>query len=200
MPKTFEEAQEEEAEERGEVGEIFQESPLKFEGLGLIERFEQVESFLRSFPRDRPDIPEPPGAPGTGDGLPDIDIDLEEVSQKQLLALLIQVQLSQTQRLNQILQYVSPPTTITVSGIEVLDDADEAHQIIPQSVPTRRIYIRADPQNTAHIWIGDDQVEPQSGFQLRKGEWMSPEIDYRNVPLYATSEEDDQLVQLLGVA
>lgn len=194
MPRTFEEAQEEKAEERAEEG-YFSESPIRFQGSDLLGRF-------RDFVDDLVPFPEPgqiPDLPGGGDGLPGIDIDIDQASQRELLALIAQAQLFALQRLNTITQFVSPPSTVTVSGTNVIDDADEPQQVIEQSVPTRLLHIRADPENTEDIYFGDSDVEPQSGFVLRPGEARLMQIDYRNESLYMASESEDQVVQLLGV-
>lgn len=209
MPQTFEDAQKESAEERPEDrGDIFSESTTVSSEESLVERFRDIRDILTIDGKE--DVTVAPTEPSEGIEFPEFDIDLSELDtagllktliteQRDLLQVLIETQITSLERINTMTQFVSPATTITVSGADVTTEEDVATKVIQESVPTRKIFLRASPTNTSDIYLGDGQVEPQKGWVLRAGETLMIPMDYRNQDLYMASEETGQVIQLMGV-
>lgn len=203
MPRTFENAVRERAEERGEEipsferGEWFPEVSGELDGDLLAERFADIVDILRAVPGEgpvvpAPDVPDRVGAP-----------DLEGLNETGLLQVIAQTLIEQLNVQIDVANAVEPPTAITVSGTNAIDQAEEAELVVPQSdssnIPTRTLFIRNDINNSSSIFFGDDEVQPQDGFVLVVGEWISIPFDLRQNQLWMASEEADQVVQLLGV-
>jgi len=114
-----------------------------------------------------------------------------------------ETQVQQLSSLVQIMNSVSAPTAITVSGTNALNDPDTPEPVVPQSksqsIPTRTLYVRADPSNNVPLYFGDDNTDPESGFRLNAGESMTFEFDLRDNVLYYAASEADQVVDLMGV-
>lgn len=145
------------------------------------------------------------------------DVDLADLSQTELLTLVVRllslmsrmrvadlsIQTTQTEALLDIATSVEPSRAITVTGVNVIEDADTPEPLIPQSdktdIPTRVLRIRADPLNDKPIAIGDDEIDPDEGWYLKPGESDQISIDFRRTQLYMASEEDGQSVRLLGL-
>lgn len=105
---------------------------------------------------------------------------------------------------NQIIsRSVEPFSTITVSGTNSIDDADTVQPVIPESdnisVPTRALFIKSDDDNTAEIAVGDDNIDPDDGFILQRGQFIFVEMDLRETVLYMSSSEAGQTVEILGL-
>lgn len=165
------------------------------------ERFENLRSFLDFVPGDQEiSIDRPrPNRPGEID----LGIDLQQLDVSDLLGLLIQVQFANLNTQLDILDEVSTPTSITVSGANVVDGADEPTSVVPTNdnteIPTRTLYVRADPDNQDDLYFGDDDVDPLSGFLLTPGESIVIDVDLRDTVLYMASEDENAAVFLLGV-
>jgi len=145
------------------------------------------------------------------------DIDLTELSERGLLEVIargtllltrlgtvdVQTQVRQLEALFSIATSVEPSRLVTVTGINTIDDADVPEPVIPQSdktdVPTRTIFLRAGRKNQNPIVLGDDDIDPDEGFYLMPGEYMTLEIDFREDQLYMASETAGDSVALLGV-
>lgn len=144
-------------------------------------------------------------------------IELEDLNQRQLLQLVVRIltlmarmksidistQISQLQSLLSIATSVEPARLITVSGRNVIGDADTPETVVPQAdktdVPTRTVFIRADEDNEKTVYLGDDDVSPDEGFFLKPGEFFYLDIDFREDELYMSSEAEGDAVSLLGV-
>jgi hypothetical protein len=148
-----------------------------------------------------------PDLPDTGDpefDLGDIDLsDLDQLSQLEVLAEVARLLTVQVSLLDDLRSYTRPFNNITVSGTNIIEEDNTPVPVVPQSdetnIPTRLLFIKADPDNTEPIAIGDDEVSPNSGFILDEGRTLTLEVDLRGVALWMSSEEAGQGVQLLGV-
>jgi len=131
------------------------------------------------------------------------NINLNTLSQQQLLAVIAQVQILQLQSINDMADYLQPGRSITVSGTNAINSSDVPQVVVPQSdqtnIPTKVLYIESDPDNTYDIYIGDDAVAPSSGFVLGPGDSMDVKIDLRNDQLYMACVESGEQVDLLGL-
>lgn len=129
--------------------------------------------------------------------------DLAGMNQEALLKVIARVSIAQIAALFDIADAVEPFSTITVSGTNATSDAGNPEVVVPQSknqnVPTRTIMIRADRNNNHPIYIGDDKVQPYSGFVLEAGEFIVIETDLRGEELYMSSDPAGQQVNLLGM-
>lgn len=148
---------------------------------------------------ERPDV----GGRRGGLGV-DIDVsDLDGLSDAGLLEVIARVNIAQLAALFDIADAVEPFQNITVSGINAIDDADTAEPVVPESdeeqIPTRTLMVRADRENKAKIYFGDDEVSPDSGFALEAGEYIWIETDLRAEELYMASVNEGETVQLLGL-
>lgn len=116
--------------------------------------------------------------------------------------LLTQQSITQLTFLNDIATAVESPVAITVSGVNEIEQPDDPIPVIPNSDDQRyevtELIIRADPNNTRDIYIGDDNVQPDRGLVLQPGESETVELDFRISTLWMASAQGDQLVQLLG--
>lgn len=205
MARTFEERKREQAAGRSERrpgfegGEWFPEVSGSFDGELLQEKFAELMDILRPAPGEgrrgditRPDIPGAITAPN-----------LEGLDNTGLLQVIAQTLIEQLNVQIDIANAVEPPTTITVTGTEAIDEADVPQLVVPQSdngnIPTRTIFIRNDPDNSEKIYFGDDEVVPQDGFVLGVGEYIIFPLDLRESQLWMACEDADEVVQLLGV-
>lgn len=149
------------------------------------------------------------------EGLP---TDISNLSQQGLLALIAQlirarmildfhrnqIGLNQLEALYDILAAVEPFRAITVSGINEIE-ADETNEVVPviprsdeETIPTRKLFIKASDSNSDLIVMGDNDIQPANGWFLEKGESIGIEFDLREATLYMVGEPGDQ-VELLGV-
>jgi len=213
MPTTFEEIQDEkasgEAERKdGKPGEIFAEIGDGDTFESLREKYDDLEDFLTSFPRrgQEPSDPIPPVGETPGIEFPEFDFDIDQANQTQLLRAMTELtqvmsnaQVAMLDRLNTIAQFTRPEEVVTVSGANVNTEADTPTEVISQSVDTRKIYLRASPNNIDDIYLGDDQVEPQKGWVLRPGETLMIRLNFVQQSLYMASETENQVIQILGV-
>lgn len=200
MARTFEQAKEEKAVEQGEQrpnfegGDWFPEvSGGEIDGSLLAERFEGITDILRGFPGEVPgEAPDRVQVP-----------DLEGLDTPGLLRVIAQTLIETLNQQIDIANFVSPPSTITVSGTTSIDDDNEAQLVVPSSsgsnIPTRVLFIRNDPSNSDSIYFGDNQVQPQDGFVLEIGEWRAIPLNLAEDDFYMASETENQVVQLLGV-
>lgn len=205
MARTFEERKKEQAAERSrerpgfEGGEWFPEVEGSFDGELLREKFQELMDILRpgpgegvDIPGTRPDIPDSIRAPNL-EGLDNTGL-LQVIAQTLIESLNVQIDIANA---------VEPPSSVTVTGTEAIDNADEAQLVVPQSdsgnIPTRVLFIRNDPDNTERIYFGDNEVQPQDGFVLTVGEYIIIPIDLREIQIWMAAEQQDQVVQLLGV-
>lgn len=121
----------------------------------------------------------------------------------QLMSVGMSTQVSKLEALLSIATAVEPGRLITVTGRNVIEQADTPEPVIPQSnntdVPTRTVWIRADPQNQNNIAFGDDEIDPEDGFYLTPGESIVWELDFREDQLYMASEESGDAVRILGM-
>jgi hypothetical protein len=105
--------------------------------------------------------------------------------------------------LNDIAVAVEPFSNITVSGTNSISEPDAAEPVIPnsdeQEIKVRKLFMRSSPDNDEAIWVGDDNVNPENGFVLRKGESKTIHMDSREEVLYMASKDSGNEVQLLGV-
>lgn len=97
---------------------------------------------------------------------------------------------------------VAPVDSITVSGTNSTDEANQEEPVIPRAdetqIPTKKLFIKASRDNDKVIWFGDDDVRPNSGFTLAPGESIIYPIDFRREVLWMSSTETGQTVELLG--
>lgn len=151
------------------------------------------------------DVPQPGESdPTSGLGIGDINIgELSELDNQQILEVLVRVNIAMLNSLLNIEDYTSSYSNITVSGTNAINAADTPEPVVPQSdqsdIPTRILGIRSDTNNTDSIAFGDDQVSPNNGFVLNRGEVKWMEIDLRGEALFMSSETEGQIVQLLGM-
>lgn len=167
---------------------------------------------------DRPefdiDVPSMPDINVPDIQMPDLenleDIPFEELSDLQLLGIIAQMskvtsqlQVTQLKTLIDIANAVEPNTNITVSGTNTIDDANTTQPVVPESdnqnIPTRKLIMKASTDNNKKIYIGDDDVKPDSGFVLDAGDTREISTDLRGEELYMASEEAGQEIQLMGV-
>lgn len=124
-------------------------------------------------------------------------------TQNQLLGVVANTSVTQLENLISIANDVRPATLVTVSGREIIDDADVPQPVIPDSdktdIPTKTVFIRADPDNDNPIVIGDDEVDPNDGFILQPGEAQEVRIDFRDDQLFMAADEAGEAVRLLGL-
>lgn len=161
----------------------------------------------------------------SGSTLEDVDsvvqelngVDVESLSDVNLQRVMAQAQIAQANALRGILEAeitsatildtiataTEPPVGITISGSNEIGTQDEPQPVVPgtedRSVPVRRLLIRADEDNSAPIYFGDDNISPEDGFMLRPGESEPFELDFRDTTLYMSGEEEGDEIQLLGV-
>lgn len=189
-------------------GEFELVTPVEFTGLSLEERWEAVKTFIQEgrIREEDPGVPgiDIPEVPGEG-------VDLSELNQSELLQLLIETvrvqtntNISMLSTMFDIYASVRESRGITIIGAEIIRQQDVPQEVISQDSPddsvlTRELFIRADDSNTASIAFGDDQVQPQSAFVLNKGEVVRLPVDIGRLDLYMASEEEDQIIQLLGL-
>lgn len=123
-------------------------------------------------------------------------------TQTQLTLQQSKTQVDQLSALYDILSSVEPIIGITVSGRNSIDDAGVPQPVVPESdnteIPTRKLMVRASQTNSETISFGDDDTDPQNGFLLNPGQYITVPIDLREATLYMASEEEDDEVQLLG--
>lgn len=213
-PVSYEEAVKEKQRETDEEEEHLKGFPnyadeAEFDGdfEDLEERFRELKSKVEAVPDWL--LPEGSNKPEFGGRAPDprdiqIAANLEALDTRGLLEVIARVEIAQLATLFDISDYVEPLRNITVSGVNSIEDANEPEPVVPRSdeenVPTRILFIRADPQNTSEIAFGDDEVEPNSGFVLDNGETIFLEMDLRRQVLWMSSDTEGQSVQLMGVA
>lgn len=135
-----------------------------------------------------------------------VDVDLsrlDDLDQRGLLEVIARVNIAQLSAMFDIADAVEPLTSITVSGVNAIDNADAEEPVVPESddeeIPTRTLFMRASEDNTDKIYIGDDKVEPDSGLVLGPGEFYVAETDLRAEELYMASGTAGVTIQLLGM-
>lgn len=148
---------------------------------------------------DRPDV-------GGRRGQLDLGIDVAGLGQldtQGLLEVIARVSVAQLATLFDIADAVEPFSNVTISGVNAIDDPDTAEPVVPQSdsedIPTRVLFIRASTQNNKKLYLGDDEVQPQSGYMLGPGEFITWELDLRGEEIYMAAGESGERVQLLGM-
>lgn len=147
-----------------------------------------------------------------------VDIELDNLGDTELLRVIaeanrtqalyqnsmFETMITQSVVLDEIATAVEAAATVSVSGtndtgrragvpVTVVPRADE------ETIPVRRLWIRADPDNTHGIYFGDDDVSPNDGFLLRPGETHAIDLDFRDDILWMASDEPRQEVHLLGL-
>jgi len=128
---------------------------------------------------------------------------LNTLNQQQLLAVIAEIQALQLSAVYDIANYTQPLSQITVSGTNAISNADEPEVVVPGSdsanIASKSLFIEADPTNTDDIYIGNDGVEPDSGYVLGPGDSIDVDIDLRQEQLYMASSSSGQQVDLLGM-
>lgn len=210
MPESYEQAVEERAGEDLGDPEPEEEHEPDIRTQDLADTFGEVQNLVEAVP----DFLKPDSEQGSGDipdiggnrGQLDLDLsfdDLSELSDSSLLQVIARVNIAQLAALFDIADAVEPFSTITVSGVNAIDDANTAQPVVPRSdteaIPTRTLFMRADENNNDSIYIGDDEVEPQSGLILGPGEFYVAESDLRAEEFWMASETEGQEIQLLGL-
>lgn len=136
-------------------------------------------------------------------GPPTLDIDLSELDQRGLLEVIARILIAQTAATFDVADAVEPFRGISVSGTNVIEEADEAEEVVPGSsgsnIPTRLLMMKASDDNDNPIYIGDDDIEPDNGWKLERGQSLTISTDLREATLYMTAEEDGELIELLGL-
>ena len=210
MPTSYEERLKELAEQDDSNPEPEDEIAPSVETKTVEELRNEVESTVEAVPdflkpstdtadTDRPDLG------GRRDGIQfDFDLDnLGSLTDANLLEVIARVEIVQLEVLLDIADSVDSFDTITVSGTNAIDNANESEVVVPESdnevIPTRQLMIRSDTDNTNKIYFGDDEVRPNSGFVLLPGEMIVVEVDLRGEELHMASGEAGEQVQLLGV-
>jgi len=177
----------------------FQETPPE-----PIEEFaEKLERILRPTPSSLSRrILQPPDG-GTTPDTPTTEIDLAGLGQEGLLRVIASAVTAQTRSLFNIEDFLRPFTQITVSGTNAIENAGASQPVIPESddidIPTRTVFVRAAKENTAPIYIGDENVSGDDGLSLYKGEGQTFNVNVGQVVPYMVSPEDGQVVEVLGV-
>lgn len=124
-------------------------------------------------------------------------------NQFQVLEAMARLQLATAVGIADLIDVESPVSDITVSGSNVISDANTVEPVVPQSdqqsIPTKVLLLKADSRNTREIAIGDDQVDPTSGYIFQRGDKELLEIDLRGEELYMSSTEADQILHILGM-
>lgn len=210
MVKSYEEATEENAGEDDSNPGPEAETDVRSTVDDLRDEFGDVENRVEGVPDwlkpesagRRDDMPDVGGQRGSF-GI-DVDLgDLEGMSDAGLLEVVARVSIAQLATLFDIADAVQPFQNITVSGVNAIDEANTTEPVVPQSddeqIPTRTLFMRANEDNTDKIYIGDDEVAPQSGLVLGPGEFYAIESDLRAEEFYMASETAGQSVQLLGL-
>lgn len=147
--------------------------------------------------------------------LKNIDVDelsgtaLERVSAQmdiytvQLLRTMLNTQVSMLQAMVDTADAVEPPQALVFDGQNTVDNAGEPQPLVPnsddQGIETKTIYVRAETSNTDPIYIGDDSVDPESGFILKPGESWELRINLSNDIYHMTGDTEGDGVRLLGV-
>lgn len=126
-----------------------------------------------------------------------------QTNQFQLLNILTRLQLATSVGIADLIDVVSPVSDITISGTNTISIADNPEPVVPQSdeedIPTKLLVLKADSRNTDTIAIGDDEVSPNAGYILERGDTLMLETDLRGEELYMSSAEADQAVHILGM-
>lgn len=211
MVKTFEEATEEEQQEREETEHhrgleesLGGEADFEFQRPNIEDATERIRDISRVVPDDLIPGGEVPDFDRQRGTEPGYDIDLSRLDQRGLLEIQARVMISSLAALFDIADAVEPVSTVTVSGSNAISVAYNAEPVIPESdqqmVPTRTIFVRADRNNDEPIAFGDDGVSPESGFILESGESITIDLDLRETQLWMASDESGQEVHLLGMA
>lgn len=151
----------------------------------------------------------PTGGGGDDPFRPDpgsIDIDLsnvEELDTAGVLGIIARIEAAQMQTLFDIANAVEPFSSVTVSGSVTIEESETAEPVVPRSdqtkVATSTLLVRADPDNTEPVYLGDDEVSPTSGYILQRGESQPIQLNFRINQLYMASAEAGQTVHLLGM-
>lgn len=207
-PVSFEEATEDLAAQDDSDPEPEDEFDPDIETQTVEELFDDPKSIVETVPDflqpesqergvDRPDI-------GGRRGAFDLDFgDLSQLDNGGLLEVIARVNIAQLATLFDIADSVEPFQSITVSGTNIIDQPDVAEPVVPESdeelIPTRTLFIKADENNSKRVYFGDDQVDPDSGFALERGESITLDTDLRAEELYMASEDSGQQIQLLGM-
>lgn len=183
-------------------------APIEFTGMTLEQRWAAVKTFIDTGQLPGEDVIDDPGE---GLEIPQIDIDLSELSQRDLLQSLVEFQqvqsntmVSMLSTLIDIFASVRGNRTITIIGAEAIDQQDIPEEVISQSSPqdsvlTRTLWLRASNDNNAPVAFGDDQVDPDRAFVLNKGEVIKLDIDIGRIDLYMASETAGQEIQIMGL-
>lgn len=128
---------------------------------------------------------------------------LQAMNQRQLLEVVARIMLAQLASSLDIADSVDSSRSITVSGTNVIEYANTAEVVVPESdttnIPSRTLFVQSDPANSEDIYFGDDKVSPNSGFVLSPGDSMNVGIDLRQTQLYMSSSKSGEQVNLLGL-
>lgn len=145
------------------------------------------------------------------------EIDLSELDQEQLLALIAEqinsavVQLVKIGNqnsglaalLDDIAGSVQTPFGISLSGVNDIDKANISQPVVRGSdggdIEAKVFKIRASSDNTASIWLGDENVEVGRGIELGVGDELPMNLDLRQDQLYMVSEKDAQEIEIIGL-
>lgn len=207
MPESYEEATEERAGEDLGDPEPEPETDANISTDDLKDRFSDVGSRVEEVPdwlkpeSSQRDIGDDSRRSEYG-----IDIslgNLDSLDTAGLLEVLARINVAQLAAMFDIADAVEPFQSITVSGVNAINDAGVPEPVVPESdqqaIPTRSLFMRADENNDNKIYIGDDEVAPNTGLVLAPGEFYVMESDLRAEELYMASDESGQTIQLLGL-
>lgn len=126
-----------------------------------------------------------------------------QTNQFQVMNVLTRLQLATSVGIADLIDIESPLSNITVSGSNTISDANSPEPVVPDSdqgnISTNTLFIKADEKNTDPIFIGDDEVDPSSGYVLRRGEDEMIETDLRGEELYMASSQSGQIIHILGM-
>lgn len=219
---TYDEAIEDKQEETPEEEEhlegfpnVADETDPEIDVETIEEAFEEVETISVSVPdslktdQER-EVDETPTIPGRRGELPQVGSpdqitldDLANLSQEGLLEIIARANVGMLLTLLDISDFLKPLNNITVTGTNIISNADNVQPVVPNSdqvdIPTREMYIKANKNNNDDIAFGDRQSDPQSGFLLGPGESITLPVDLRGETLYMSSETAGQEIELLGM-
>jgi len=121
----------------------------------------------------------------------------------QFMSTLLQTNVEMLSAQYDTLSAVEPFSQIVVSGLNTIENENEVAPVVPESdtveIPSRTVFIKASPKNDGVIALGDDEVSPQDGWILRKGEYIVIDDDLGAEEIYMSGNEAGDSVELLGV-
>jgi len=144
-------------------------------------------------------------------------VDLEGFNQQEILTVIAEqinnlaVQFTKLTRqnsgiaalLDEIAENSQDPFGVAVSGVNDIDEPRTEQTIVRNSsgggIPARVFKIKASDSNTSSIWIGDDGVDVERGYELKPGDDIEVRINLTEGQPYMVSEESGQEIQIFGL-